>query len=43
VYDAVGVEVVQRGDQLARHAAHDMLRQAAVVLQDVEQLACMGG
>lgn len=40
VYDAVGVQVVQRLHELACHAAHHALRQAPVVLQDVEQLAC---
>ena len=40
VDDAIGVQVVQRAHQLASHAAHHRLRQAAVVLQDVKQLTC---
>jgi hypothetical protein len=42
VDDAVGVQVVQRRHQLAPHVAHHALGQAAVVLQDVEQLAWGG-
>jgi hypothetical protein len=41
--DAVGVQVVQGMHQLARHTAHHALRQAAVVLQYVKQLACRSG
>lgn len=36
------VQVVQRGHQLAPHRAHHRLGQAAVVLQNMEELACGG-
>jgi hypothetical protein len=39
VHDAPAVQVVQRVHQLARDGAHHGLRQAGVVLQDLEQLA----
>ena len=40
VDDAVAVEVVQRANQLHRYGPHLALREAAVILQHLKQLAC---
>jgi hypothetical protein len=39
VDDAVRVQVVERGDELARDRADDRLRERLVVLEDLEELA----
>ena len=39
VDDAVGVQVVQRADQLLGNVLHHILGQVLIILKDLEQLA----